>query len=71
LYSDPDDQPQAVEQAAQFDIKRISIDGARATIVFPHGEPWRLVRVRRAWRIAEFRILPPSVEDEPRSTTNN
>lgn len=61
LYGDPADQPAAVAEAAAFDFRTIAVDGPRATLTFPDGHRWRLVRRDGRWLIAELPFLPPSL----------
>jgi hypothetical protein len=61
LYGDPADQPAAVAEAAAFDFKGIAVDGSRATLTFPDGHRWRLVRRDGRWLIAALPFLPPSL----------
>ena len=60
-YGDPSDQPPAVGEAADFEFRSVTIDGSRATIVFPDGRRWHLVQAGARWLIADFPFLPPSV----------
>jgi hypothetical protein len=62
-FRDPADQPPAIQQAAEPDFERVSVDGERATVTFMDGREWRFEKAGSRWLIAAFPILPPSISE--------
>jgi hypothetical protein len=60
-FGDPSDQPPAIDEASGFRFRRITTDGNHATLTFPDGRSWRLVRSGDHWRIDDIPLVPRSL----------
>jgi hypothetical protein len=60
-FGDPDDQPPAIDEAGDFKFRRVTVDGDHATLTFPDGRSWQLVRSGGRWLIADAPLVPRSL----------
>jgi hypothetical protein len=61
-FGDPADQPPAIDEASTFVFKRIAVGpNGTATLTFPDGRRWRLVKSGSRWLIADLPFVPPSL----------
>ena len=60
-FGDPADQPPAIDEAGTFKFRRVTTDGTHATLTFPDGRSWHLIRTGGHWLITDIPLVPRSL----------
>lgn len=60
-FGDPADQPPAIDEAGTFKFRRVTTDGTHATLTFPDGRSWHLIRAGDRWLITDIPLVPRSL----------
>jgi hypothetical protein len=60
-FGDPSDQPPAIDEASGFKFRRVAVNGDHATLTFPDGRSWQLVRRDGRWLIDDLPLVPRSL----------